>query len=116
MNPEYPIHGYFEARLDALQSPRPFGGSKCAHSLPSSFLPFRKKLHDFFISLEFDIIKLPLSIGSGVRREEEGRDSHEHMLISEFYSKVTSKCTEEATVVIYISGIQFPLSPDQVSF
>ena len=77
---------------------------------------FGTKLRDFFIRLEFEVIELPLVIESGMKREEEGRDSHESRLSSAFYTQVTEKCTEEAIIVIYITGIQFPLKTDLVSF
>ena len=81
-----------------------------------SLPPPRKKLRDFFAGrLEFKVIELSLEISPGVGKEEEGRESHEQRLSRAFYTNVTSKCTEEAIVVVYISGIQFPLRTDPVS-
>lgn len=75
----------------------------------------------------FEVVDLPLTVSSSSERSGEDHSSsggggsngagkehkmqirnHEEKLASEFRDRVSSKCTDEAVVVVYVSGIQFP--------
>lgn len=88
-------------------------------------------LREQFSLMGFEVVDLPLSSsersgedpsaatgknGNGAGNGKNGNggkegiqiQNHEEKLATEFRERVTSKCTDEAVIVVYVSGIQFP--------
>lgn len=85
-------------------------------SVFSLSFPFSQCLRDHFSQLDFEVIDLVLNIGNtggeGGGAQEDNKEqklqTHAQKLAEKFRSEVVSKCSDEAVVFIYISGIQFP--------
>lgn len=72
--------------------------------------------------IDLDLTTVNSSRGSAEGSEEDSKEhkllvqSHEKRLVEKFSKEVASKCSEDAVVFIYISGIQFPFEVSALVF
>ena len=67
-------------------------------------------LRNHFAQSNFKIIDLKLNVNMREEQEENVKESKQmaQILSNAFRTQVASKCSPEAIIFIYISGVQFP--------